>query len=123
MVNDFLVQYFPNVIDFSFTAKVEEEFDHIATGKVDWTKMIKDFYNQFHPLVEDTSQIKRSEAVSAREIGIDPASGKMVYGKLGKYGAYVQIGEMEEEEKPKFASLRAGQLLENISLEDARGVV
>ncbi len=119
VVNDFLVQYFPNVIDFSFTAKVEEEFDHIATGKVNWTQMIKAFYSQFHPLVEDTSQIKRSEAVSAREIGIDPVSGKMVYGKLGKYGAYVQIGEMEEEEKPKFASLRAGQLLENISLEDA----
>ncbi|MEQ8554184.1 MAG: type I DNA topoisomerase [Cyclobacteriaceae bacterium] len=119
VVNDFLVQYFPNVIDFSFTAKVEEEFDDIAAGKVNWTKMIKDFYSQFHPLVEDTSQIKRSEAVSAREIGIDPASGKMIYGKLGKYGAYVQIGEMEEEEKPKFASLRAGQLLENISLEEA----
>jgi len=119
VVNDFLVQYFPNVIDFSFTAKVEEEFDDIAAGKVNWTKMIKDFYTQFHPLVEDTSQIKRSEAVSAREIGIDPASGKMIYGKLGKYGAYVQIGEMEEEEKPKFASLRAGQLLENISLEEA----
>ncbi|XOV91209.1 MAG: type I DNA topoisomerase [Bacteroidota bacterium] len=119
VVNDFLVQYFPNVIDFSFTAKVEEEFDDIATGKVNWTKMIKDFYSQFHPLVEDTSQIKRSEAVSAREIGIDPESGKMMYGKLGKYGAYVQIGEMEEEEKPKFASLRAGQLLETITLEEA----
>ncbi len=119
VVNDFLVQYFPNVIDFSFTAKVEEEFDHIATGKVNWTKMIKDFYNQFHPLVEDTAQIKRSEAVAAREIGIDPESGKKIYGKLGKYGAYVQIGEMEEEEKPKFASLRAGQLLESLTLEDA----
>ncbi len=119
VVNDFLVQYFPNVIDFSFTAKVEEEFDHIATGKVNWTEMIKNFYSQFHPLVEDTAQIKRSDAVAAREIGTDPKSGKMIYGKLGKYGAYVQIGELEEEEKPKYASLRAGQLLENITLEDA----
>lgn len=119
VVNDFLVQYFPNIIDFSFTAKVEEEFDDIATGKVNWTKMIKDFYSKFHPLVEDTTLIKRSDAVSAREIGIDPKSGKMIYGKLGKYGAYIQIGEMEEEEKPKFASLRAGQLLENITLEDS----
>ena len=121
VVNDFLVQYFPNVIDFSFTAKVEEEFDHIATGKVNWTDMIKSFYTKFHPLVEDTAQIKRSEAVSAREIGIDPASGKMIYAKLGKYGAYVQIGELEEEggEKPKYASLRNDQLIEKITLEDA----
>lgn len=122
VVNDFLVEHFPNVIDFSFTARVEQEFDDIASGKVGWTEMIKSFYGSFHSSVETTEQLKRSDVNSSRILGTDPKTDKPVIAKLGKYGAYVQLGEMEDEEggeKPKFASLRHGQLLENITLEDA----
>lgn len=123
VVNDFLVEHFPNVIDFSFTARVEQEFDDIASGKIEWKEMIRSFYGGFHSKVESTEQLKRSEVNSSRELGIDPGSGKPVIAKLGRYGAYVQLGEMEDEEKggekPKFASLRHGQLLENISMADA----
>lgn len=123
VVNDFLVEHFPNVIDFSFTAKVEQEFDDIAHGKIGWRDMIKSFYGGFHSKIEDTEQLKRSEVKAGRELGTDPKTGKPVIAKLGKYGAYVQLGEMEDEEnggeKPKFASLRHGQLIESISLEEA----
>lgn len=123
VVNDFLVEHFPNVIDFSFTAKVEQEFDEIANGKISWRDMIKTFYGGFHSKIEDTEQLKRSEVKAGRELGTDPKTGKPVIAKLGKYGAYVQLGEMEDEEnggeKPKFASLRHGQLIESITLEEA----
>ncbi|MEQ8473831.1 MAG: type I DNA topoisomerase [Marinoscillum sp.] len=123
VVNDFLVEHFPNVIDFSFTAKVEQEFDDIASGKIGWQDMIKAFYGGFHSKIEDTEQLKRSEVKAGRELGADPKTGKPIIAKLGKYGAYVQLGEMEDEEnggeKPKFASLRHGQLIESISLEEA----
>lgn len=120
VVNDFLVEHFPNVIDFSFTAKVEQEFDDIAHGKIVWQDMIKSFYGGFHSKIEDTEQLKRSEVATGRDLGIDPTTGLKVTAKLGRYGAYVQLGEAEEEgEKPKFASLKSGQLIESISLEDA----
>lgn len=120
VVNDFLVDRFPNVIDYSFTAKVEKEFDEIAEGKMAWDSMIDKFYGGFHEDVESTSKIERSETGSRRELGTDPKTGLPVFAKLGRYGAYVQLGEMVEgEEKPKFASLRHGQLLENITLDDA----
>jgi len=123
VVNDFLVEHFPNVIDFSFTAKVEQEFDDIAHGKIGWRDMIKSFYGGFHSKIEDTEQLKRSEVKAGRELGIDPKTGLKITAKLGRYGAYVQLGEMEDEEnggeKPKFASLRHGQLIESITLEDA----
>lgn len=120
VVNDFLVEHFPNIIDFSFTAEVEKEFDEIANGKIAWDKMIDNFYGGFHSDVENTSQIERSKTGSTRELGTDPKTGKTVFAKLGKFGAYVQLGEMEEgEEKPQFASLRQGQFIENVTLEDA----
>jgi len=120
VVNDFLVDHFPNVIDYSFTANVEKEFDDIAHGKVSWKSMLGNFYGDFHQDVENTAQVERSKTGSTRELGVDPKTGKKVFAKLGKFGAYVQLGEMEEgEEKPRFASLRHGQLLENIKLEDA----
>lgn len=120
VVNDFLVEHFSKVIDFSFTANVEKEFDDIAEGKIAWDKMIDNFYGGFHQDVETTSQIERSKTGSQRELGTDPKTGLPVYAKLGKFGAYVQLGELVEgEEKPKYASLRHGQLLENITLEDA----
>ena len=120
VVNDFLVDRFPNVIDFSFTAKVEKEFDEIAEGKIQWDSMIDNFYGGFHEDVENTSQLERSETGSVRELGEDPKTGLPIFAKLGKFGAYVQLGEMiEGEDKPKYASLRHGQLLENITLDDA----
>ncbi len=123
VVNDFLVSHFPSVIDFGFTANVEQDFDEIALGKKQWASMIKNFYGDFHPKVEESEALKRSNVESrSREIGEDPATGKPVIAKLGRYGAYVQIGEMTEDgegEKPRFASLRKGQFIESISLEDA----
>ena len=123
VVNDFLVDHFPNVIDYSFTAKVEEEFDQIAQGYQAWDKMIDTFYGGFHKKVEDTEQIQRSDVGSSREIGTDPESGKKVIARLGRFGPVVQIGESdpdnEEAEKPKFASMLKGQFIESITLEEA----
>ncbi|MEX2567488.1 MAG: type I DNA topoisomerase [Cyclobacteriaceae bacterium] len=118
VVNDFLVEHFPNVIDFSFTAKVEKEFDHIAQGKQPWEDMIQNFYGSFHSKVEETENIKRTDVNSSKELGLDPKTGKKVIARLGKFGPLVQIGEQEDEEK-LFASLKKGQFIESISLEDA----
>ena len=123
VVNDFLVSHFSNVIDYSFTAKVEEEFDQIAQGYQAWDKMIDAFYGGFHKKVEDTEQIDRKDVGSFREIGTDPKTGKKVIARLGRFGPIVQIGEAdpndENAEKPKFASLQKGQFIESISLEEA----
>ncbi|WP_163379774.1 type I DNA topoisomerase [Cyclobacterium sp. SYSU L10401] len=118
VVNDFLVEHFPNVIDFSFTAKVEKEFDHIAQGGQAWEEMIQNFYGAFHSKVEQTENIKRTDVNSSKELGVDPKTGKTVIARLGKFGPLVQIGEQEDEEK-QFASLRKGQFIESITLEDA----
>ncbi|MBS0000563.1 MAG: type I DNA topoisomerase [Cyclobacteriaceae bacterium] len=119
VVNDFLVNYFPGIIDFSFTARIEKEFDDISQGKIEWDQMIDRFYRDFHPMVENTEQVSRSEARNVREVGIEPESGKKVFAKLGKYGPIIQIGEGNGDEKPKFASLLKGQYIETISLEEA----
>ncbi len=123
VVNDFLVSHFPSVIDYGFTANVEQDFDDIALGKKPWADMIQAFYGDFHPKVEESEALKRANVESrSRDIGTDPKTGKPVIAKLGRYGAYVQIGEMPENgegEKPQFASLRKGQFIESISLEDA----
>ncbi len=119
IVNDFLVGQFSTILDYSFTANIEEEFDSIAEGKMDWKKMIGTFYKKFHPSVESSKDISRSDIGSIRELGNDPESGKKIYAKLGKFGPYVQIGENDDEEKPTFSSLRKGQLLETITLEEA----
>ncbi|NOQ91780.1 MAG: DNA topoisomerase I, partial [Flavobacteriaceae bacterium] len=118
IVNDFLVENFSNILDFSFTAKVEKEFDDIAEGKEDWIAMIKDFYNNFHPIVEDVAA-NAERAKGERLLGVDPESGKNVYARLGRFGAMVQIGEATDEEKPKFASLQGDQTLGNITYEEA----
>jgi DNA topoisomerase-1 len=121
VVNDFLVDYFPTIIDYSFTAKVEEEFDQIARGMQDWDKMIENFYGAFHETIESSQQIERSTVSGARDLGTDPQTGKKILAKLGRFGPYVQLGEENEEkdEKPVYASLRKGQFLESITLEDA----
>ena len=118
VVNDFLVDHFDEIISYNFTASVEEEFDEIADGKMIWNKMINKFYKPFHKKVESTLETS-ARSVGERIIGIDPVSGKNVTVKIGPYGPMVQIGNKEEEEKPKFASLQRGQHLESITLEEA----
>ncbi len=118
IVNDFLVANFSNILDFSFTANVEKEFDSIANGKGDWIQMIKSFYGDFHTNVEDVAA-NAERAKGERLLGIDPESGKNVYARLGRFGAMVQIGEATDEEKPKFASLQGEQTLSNITFEEA----
>ena len=119
VVNDFLVEHFPNIVNYSFTANVEEEFDKIARGEEQWSAMIDSFYHPFHSRVEQTAEVERPQG---RELGSDPKTGKKVFARLGKFGPIVQIGESSDDpdaEKPKYASLRSDQLLENINLEDA----
>jgi len=123
VVNDFLVEHFPDITNYSFTAEIEQEFDEIATGKLQWQKMIDQFYQPFHKTVSKTEKLERSSVQNkSRELGVDPKSGKNVYVKLGKFGAYVQVGENPDDnggEKPRFVSLKPGQFIENITLADA----
>jgi len=120
VVNDFLVNFFPSIVDYSFTAKVEEQFDSIAHGKMIWNDMIDSFYSGFHSTVEEAEKnLTRGDAGTTRKLGEHPESGKEVFAKIGKYGPYVQIGTQEDEEKPQYASLRKGQYLDKISLEEA----
>ncbi|PRY15388.1 DNA topoisomerase I [Pontibacter ummariensis] len=121
VVNDFLVDHFPNVIDYSFTARVEAEFDEIAQGQKEWENMLDQFYQKFHQRIESSENISRADVSGARELGTDPATGKTIIAKLGRFGPYVQLGEENEEtgEKPVYASLRKGQFIETITLEDA----
>ncbi|RZS97553.1 type I DNA topoisomerase [Cecembia calidifontis] len=118
VVNDFLVEHFPNVIDYSFTAKVEKEFDDIAHGQQDWQDMIENFYGKFHTRVEETANVARADINSSRELGKDPKTGKPVIARLGRFGPLVQIGDQEDEDK-QFASMKKGQFIENITLEEA----
>ena len=120
VVNDFLVEYFPDIVDYKFTATVEKDFDEIADGRMNWQKMLEGFYGDFHKNIED---IQGSSIVSfktgAKDLGLDPRTGKKVSARLGKYGAYAQIGESTDDEKPQYANLRDGQLIETITLQDA----
>lgn len=118
VVNDFLVEHFPNVIDFSFTARVEKEFDDIASGGQVWQDMIDSFYGNFHHSVEETEQVSRQDINTSRVIGVHPENGKTITARLGRFGPLVQIGESEDEDK-QFASLKKGQFIENITLEEA----
>lgn len=118
IVNDFLVENFSEILDYSFTANVEKEFDDIADGKGNWTEMIKEFYGGFHHKVEDVAQ-NAERAKGERLLGVDPESGKNVYARLGRFGAMVQIGEATDEEKPRFASLQGDQTLDSITYEEA----
>jgi DNA topoisomerase-1 len=118
VVNDFLVEYFPSIIDYNFTAKVEEGFDKIAEGKAKWNKSISDFYDVFHPIVEETANMRMEHKAGERVLGVDPKSGRQVSVKIGRYGAMAQIGTPEEDEKPLFASLQKSQSIESITLEE-----
>lgn len=119
VVNDFLTENFPNILDYNFTAKVEEKFDEIAEGELPWQKEMKDFYSDFHPSIEEVSRMRSENKVGERILGTEPATGKRVSVKIGRFGPVVQIGEASDEEKPRFASLQEGQSIQTITLEEA----
>ncbi|GAB3895190.1 type I DNA topoisomerase [Spirosoma agri] len=120
VVSDFLVEYFPDIVDYKFTATVEKDFDEIADGRMNWKTMLEGFYGDFHKNIEE---IQGSSVVSfktgARDLGLDPRTGKKISARLGRYGAYAQIGESTDEEKPQYANLRDGQLIETITIQEA----
>ena len=118
LVNDFLVQHFKGIVDYHFTAKVEKEFDEIAQGFKEWTDMLSNFYGPFHSEVQNTIE-NADRATHERELGVDPVSGKPISVRVGRFGPLVQIGTADDEEKPQFASLRKGQMIETITLEEA----
>ncbi|GAA4350072.1 type I DNA topoisomerase [Hymenobacter saemangeumensis] len=119
VVNDFLVEHFPVIVDYQFTAKVEDEFDQIANGHEDWGQMLAGFYGTFHETIERGQDIERSTLGSTREIGVHPETGEKIIARLGRFGPYVQLGEAEGETKPAYANLRKGQFIESITLEEA----
>ncbi|MFP4603831.1 MAG: type I DNA topoisomerase [Bacteroidales bacterium] len=118
VVNDFLNKHFPEIVNYNFTADVEQDFDKIAQGYIEWSKMIDDFYKKFHQKVEKTLEVAERSS-GERILGKDPKSGRQVAVKIGPYGPMVQLGTREEEEKPKFASLQKGQHIETITLDEA----
>ena len=119
VVNDFLMDYFPSIMDYNFTATVEKEFDEVADGEKEWNSMMAIFYQDFHPLVEETMNTKTEHKVGERILGMDPASGKPVSVKIGRFGPVIQIGTADDEDKPRFAQLPKGMTMESISLEEA----
>lgn len=118
VVNDFLTNNFSEILDFGFTARVEEGFDEIANGAQKWKEMLADFYSKFHPRIADVEE-NADRANGERILGVDPKTGKNVHARIGRFGAMIQIGEQDDEEKPIFASLMAGQNIATINLEDA----
>ena len=119
VVNDFLMEYFPAIMDYNFTANVEKECDEVAEGEKAWTGLMEQFYQKFHPMVEQTLSVKSEHKVGERVLGIDPSSGKPVSVKIGRFGPMAQIGSAEDEEKPRFAQLNKEHSLETITLEEA----
>lgn len=119
VVNEFLTQYFPDILDYNFTARVEEKFDEIAEGKLGWKNEMADFYTQFHPSITKVDSMRLEHKVGERILGTDPKSGKPVSVKIGRFGPIVQIGDAADEEKPQFASLLEGQSIQDITLADA----
>ena len=119
VVNDFLMKYFPGIMDYNFTATVEQKFDEIAEGKEKWTDMMKDFYSKFEPIVENTMNTRSEHKAGERQLGIDPASGRPVFVKIGRFGPVIQIGAADEEEKPRFSQLPSDKSMETITLEEA----
>ena len=119
IVNDFLTEHFSDIMDYNFTANVEKDFDRVAEGEMNWTEMMKDFYSGFEPQVEKTLEERQELRVGERELGIDPASGKVVKVRIGRYGPMVQIGTADEEEKPRFATLPPESSMSTITLEEA----
>ena len=118
VVNEFLINNFNEILDYGFTAKVEQDFDDIANGAEKWKETLKSFYDNFHPKIEDVEE-NADRATGERLLGVDPKTGKNVYAKMGRYGAMIQIGENDDEEKPTYASLLPTQNINTISFEEA----
>ena len=120
MVNDLLVEHFKNVVDYQFTAEMEETLDKIAEGTVEWRPMIKKFYVPFHEsIVAKTVELQKSATVGMHELGHDPATNLPIFVRLGRFGPYAQLGEGGGDDKPRFAPFRPGQTLDTITLADA----
>ncbi len=119
VVTDFLTEFFPDILNYNFTANVEEKFDYIAEGKLEWTQAIDNFYKLFHPVVEEAKSLRMEHKVGERLLGTDPKSGRPVSVKIGRFGPLIQIGTPEDEEKPLFASLQKGQSMSSITLDEA----
>ncbi|MDO4934782.1 MAG: type I DNA topoisomerase, partial [Prevotella sp.] len=119
VVNDFLMKYFPGIMDYNFTAKVEHRFDEIAEGGEKWTDMMKDFYRDFEPTVENSLNTRSEHKAGERQLGTEPGSGRPVFVKIGRYGPVVQIGSADEEDKPRFAQIPSDKSIETITLEEA----
>lgn len=119
IVNDFLTEYFPDILDYNFTAHIEEKFDEIANGKLEWAKVIGEFYKYFHPAVDSALTINGGPKFGERQLGTDPVSGQPVSVKIGRFGPVVQIGGSDSDDKPRFASLLKGQSITEITLEEA----
>ena len=119
VVNDFLMENFPEIMDYNFTAKVEQEFDKIAEGKAEWNKEMKVFYQGFEPEVEKVMNARSEHKAGERELGIDPATGKPVFVKIGRFGPVVQIGTADDEDKPRFSQLPSDKSMETITLNEA----
>ena len=119
VVNDFLMEHFPGIMDYNFTAKVEHDFDKIAEGKMLWEKMMKTFYKDFEPTVEETMNARAEHKAGERQLGIDPKTGKPVFVKIGRFGPVIQIGSAEDKEKPSFAHLPKELGMDSITLEQA----
>lgn len=119
VVNDFLTEYFPDILDYNFTARVEEKFDEIAEGSLPWQNEMKEFYGSFHPFIDQVNSLRLERKVGERLLGVDPKSGRPVSVKIGRFGPVVQIGEASDEEKPLFASLSDGQSMSDITLDEA----
>lgn len=119
IVNDFLTEYFPDIMDYNFTANVEEKFDHIAEGKADWMKEMKLFDERFEPSVKKVANMRMEHKVGERELGTEPKTGKPVFVKIGRFGPVAQIGAADDKDKPRFAQIPADKSIENITLEEA----
>ena len=119
VVNDFLMENFPHIMDYNFTAEVEQQFDKIAEGKEEWEKMMKNFDKKFEPVVEEVLNARSEHKAGDRELGIDPASGKPVFVKIGRFGPVAQIGTAEDKEKPRFSQIPKDKSMETITLEEA----
>ncbi len=119
VVNDFLLENFPDILDYNFTANVEKDFDAVAEGKQDWTKLMRNFYDEFDPQIARALDTKSERRVGERVLGFDPVSGEPVSVKIGRFGPMVQLGETSTEQKPRFATLKRGQSIETITLEEA----
>ena len=119
VVNDFLMKNFPDIMDYNFTARVEQDFDKIAEGRTEWNKMMRAFYKKFEPTVEHVISARDEHKAGERQIGNDPQTGRPVFVKIGRFGPVVQIGTAEDNEKPRFAQLPADKSMETITLDEA----